>query len=101
MSDRYTFGDNDRAAGRLALLADVYEPTTRRLLGELSDVPVNVAVDLGCGPGHSTELLHATVGASWVRRSFASASTSPRSVQPSDRACGDLLADRQGRRRRR
>src|SRR5579872_6346593 len=63
MNDRYTFGDNDRAAARLALLAEVYEPTTRRLLRGLGDVAVNVAVDLGCGPGHSTELLHTAVAA--------------------------------------
>jgi trans-aconitate methyltransferase len=63
MTDRYTFGDNDLAAARLALLAEVYKPTTRQLLTEFAAVSVDVAVDLGCGPGHSTELLHATVGA--------------------------------------
>jgi trans-aconitate 2-methyltransferase len=63
MSNHYTFGDNDRAAARLALLATVFEPSSRRLLGDLSDSGVARALDLGCGPGHSTELLHATVGA--------------------------------------
>jgi trans-aconitate 2-methyltransferase len=61
MSNHYTFGDDDRAAARLALLATVFEPSSRRLLGEFSDSRVGRALDLGCGPGHSTELLHATV----------------------------------------
>lgn len=58
MAARYTFGDSDLAADRLGLLAAVFEPTSRALLarvrrGEGSDV----AVDLGCGPGHTTRLV--------------------------------------------
>jgi trans-aconitate methyltransferase len=63
MTHHYTFGDNDRAAARLELLAAVFEPTSRRLLGEVVGSPVDRALDLGCGLGYSTELLHATVGA--------------------------------------
>jgi len=62
MSQRYTFGDNDRAAARLTLLAQVYEPSTRALLESIGVRPVEAAVDLGCGPGYSTELLHAALG---------------------------------------
>ena len=63
MSNHYTFGDNDRAAARLALLATVFEPSSRRLLRNVSDASVDRALDLGCGPGHSTELVHTTTGA--------------------------------------
>jgi ubiquinone/menaquinone biosynthesis C-methylase UbiE len=66
MTSHYTFGDGDRAAARLTLLADVYAPTTRALLTRVPGVwPVRAdrALDLGCGPGHSTELLHEAIGA--------------------------------------
>jgi SAM-dependent methyltransferase len=52
---RYTFGDTDAAAGRLSLVANAYEPTSRALLETLP--PVSHVVDLGCGPGESTVLL--------------------------------------------
>jgi SAM-dependent methyltransferase len=55
--EHYTFGDNDYAAQRLALLACVYEPTSRRLLAELPPADRGAAVDLGCGPGFTTALL--------------------------------------------
>jgi trans-aconitate methyltransferase len=63
MKQHYTFGDGDRAAARLALLADVHAPTTRRLLASLRNLNVDRALDLGCGPGHSTELVHGALGA--------------------------------------
>jgi len=61
--DVHTLGDNPTAAHRLALLAEVYEPVTRDLLGRRVPAPPALAVDLGCGPGHSTRLLHAVTGA--------------------------------------
>jgi trans-aconitate 2-methyltransferase len=57
MSKEYTFGDDDRASTRLKKLADLYAPETRDLL-EKHCVSVRLAVDLGCGPGWSTDLLH-------------------------------------------
>jgi trans-aconitate methyltransferase len=45
------------------LLAEVFAPTTRRLLAPLRADGVGVALDLGCGPGHSTELVHDVLGA--------------------------------------
>jgi SAM-dependent methyltransferase len=62
----YTFGDSDLAAERLGLVAEVFEPPSRRFLGEvrdaLDDLPA-LAVDLGCGPGHTTRLLAEVTGA--------------------------------------
>lgn len=57
-ADTYTFGDTPDAARRLALLADVYQPATTALLTRWSPPDVEHAIDLGCGPGHSTVLLH-------------------------------------------
>jgi SAM-dependent methyltransferase len=59
---RYTFGDDERAARRLALVADVFEASSRALLGGLSVRP-RLALDLGCGPGFSTALVATATGA--------------------------------------
>ena len=55
----YAFGDNEAAAARLALLAEVFEEPSRLLLKWVDSRTVNLAVDLGCGPGLSTRLLSA------------------------------------------
>ncbi len=57
----YTFGDSELAARRLALLAGVFQATSSRLLQGLT-LPSDareVGVDLGCGPGYTTELVAA------------------------------------------
>jgi SAM-dependent methyltransferase len=54
----YTFGDSDRAAARLELLAEVYEPTSRSFLGAWCPTASETALDMGCGPGYTTYLLH-------------------------------------------
>lgn len=54
---RYAFGDTEAAAARLALLAEVFEPPSRSLLKWVDPRTIEIAVDLGCGPGHSTNLL--------------------------------------------
>jgi trans-aconitate 2-methyltransferase len=56
---RYTFGDDEPAVRRLALVADAYEPVSRAFLHEQVP-PAASIVDLGCGPGFSTELLART-----------------------------------------
>jgi SAM-dependent methyltransferase len=63
MRDRYTFGDNDRASERLRKLAELYEPETCELIGKRRVAAPLVAVDLGCGPGWSTQLLADVSGA--------------------------------------
>ena len=62
-ADVYTFGTSSTAAHRLDLLADVYAAGTRALLTRHCPAAPAHAVDLGCGPGHSTRLLHAVTGA--------------------------------------
>jgi ubiquinone/menaquinone biosynthesis C-methylase UbiE len=58
----YTFGDSDRAAQRLALVARVFEPASRAFLIEVGKRGAALALDLGCGPGFTTELLARTLG---------------------------------------
>jgi trans-aconitate 2-methyltransferase len=60
-ADVYTFGDDELAARRLDLLAHVYEASTQALLARWAPPAVHVALDLGCGPGHTTRLLHDVV----------------------------------------
>ena len=60
---RYTYGDSELAAERLGLVARLFKPTSRSfLLAAVSPGPA-VAADLGCGPGHTTTLVHETTGA--------------------------------------
>ncbi|MCY3775561.1 MAG: class I SAM-dependent methyltransferase [Candidatus Aminicenantes bacterium] len=54
---RYSFRDTGLAEGRLALLAETFEPEMRVLLATLPKRPVRLALDLGCGPGFTTRLL--------------------------------------------
>jgi SAM-dependent methyltransferase len=59
----YAFGDGPAAARRLDLLADLFEPASRTFLervavldGSAGPTP-GLAVDLGCGTGHTTRLV--------------------------------------------
>lgn len=60
---KYTFGDSDQARERLGWLAIAYEPASRAFLTERTPQRPEHAVDLGCGPGYTTELLHEVVSA--------------------------------------
>lgn len=57
----YTFGDNEEASRRLKRLAEVYEPETSAFLHVLCEAqknrPFQLAADLGCGPGWTTQLI--------------------------------------------
>jgi trans-aconitate 2-methyltransferase len=60
---RYLFGDSDRAARRLEILAEVFKPTSRAFLSGCSAEHVELSYDLGCGPGFTTHLAAETLGA--------------------------------------
>jgi trans-aconitate 2-methyltransferase len=62
-SSGYAFGDSDPAAARLALLAQVFGRPSRALLTWIDARTVEVAIDLGCGPGFSTRLLDSLLDA--------------------------------------
>jgi trans-aconitate 2-methyltransferase len=53
----YAFRDSDLAAERLARVAALFDPTTRAFLAEHGPRGVELALDLGSGPGHTARLL--------------------------------------------
>ena len=57
----YLFGDTYLAQRRLDVLADTFAESSRAFLLDAVDRRPGVAVDLGCGPGHSTRLVAETV----------------------------------------
>jgi trans-aconitate 2-methyltransferase len=62
-SSEYVFGDTDVAARRLDLVAETWaSPSTAFLREDVPNRP-RLALDLGCGPGHTTRLVASTTGA--------------------------------------
>jgi SAM-dependent methyltransferase len=57
----YLFGDSERAAARLGMLAEVFAESTRDFLLSAAVGRRHLALDLGCGPGHTTHLLARTL----------------------------------------
>ena len=56
----YPFGDSELAIERLDLLARLFAAATVALLERAGRPEPPLAVDLGCGPGHTTELIART-----------------------------------------
>ena len=54
---QYAFGDGDLAASRLALLHEVYAPSSSALLADAVTSSPALAYDLGCGPGYTTGMI--------------------------------------------
>lgn len=61
LATQYQFGDGSLASERLKLLAAVFGPTTAAFLREAAAPRPSVAIDLGCGPGHTTEVIAETL----------------------------------------
>jgi trans-aconitate methyltransferase len=57
VTGQYVFGDTDLAAARLATVAEVFAPTSRSFLSDFAHRPFELALDLGCGTGHTTHLI--------------------------------------------
>ena len=58
---KYTFGTSTQAASRLDEIAKFFNPLASRFVPQYADKSATCAVDLGCGPGFTTDMLsHAT-----------------------------------------
>ena len=57
----YAFGDTILAAKRLFLLGETFSESTRVFMRESVDTRLEMAADLGCGPGYTTHLLADTL----------------------------------------
>ena len=53
----YLFGDSPAAQQRLDVLARTFQSPTRKFLSNFKPSATTLAVDLGCGPGHTTRLI--------------------------------------------
>jgi SAM-dependent methyltransferase len=53
----YAFGDSELAAERLALVAQVFDAPSRSFWTSFAPRSPALALDLGCGPGHTTRAL--------------------------------------------
>ena len=54
----YLYGDDDLAAERLDLVARLFEPSTAAFLDRFGPLTPALAIGVGCGPGHTTRLVH-------------------------------------------
>jgi SAM-dependent methyltransferase len=61
---RYTYGDSSLAAERLALVARLFDATSSAFVRRAGRS--GTAVDLGCGPGHTIEMVARAAGASTI-----------------------------------
>lgn len=57
MNMKYTFGTDDRAASRLKDMAKFFNPLASQLVQQYAPMTAMVALDLGCGPGFTTDML--------------------------------------------
>ena len=62
-ASEYVFGDTERAARRLDLVAESWASPSATFLRADAPKRPRLALDLGCGPGHTTRLLAEATGA--------------------------------------
>ncbi len=55
---KYTFGTSKIAAERLENISNFFNPLAIRIIKKFIDKPINSALDLGCGPGFTTNMLY-------------------------------------------
>jgi SAM-dependent methyltransferase len=58
---KYTFGTDESAAKRLEEIALFFNPPAKDFIREHVTGPVDSALDLGCGPGYTTDMLSSAV----------------------------------------
>jgi trans-aconitate 2-methyltransferase len=58
---KYTFGTDEAAARRLEEIARFFNPPAVEFISKGVDGPVDSAVDLGCGPGYTTDMLSSAI----------------------------------------
>jgi SAM-dependent methyltransferase len=63
---QYSFRDTDLARARLELVADVFAAPSTSFLQEEVNFRPHLALDLGCGPGRTTQLVADVTGAALV-----------------------------------
>jgi SAM-dependent methyltransferase len=54
----YTYGTSQEAASRLGKIGEFFNPLAARLITEYVRKPPARAIDLGCGPGFTTDMLY-------------------------------------------
>jgi len=54
---KYTFGDTPTADDRLKRIASFFNPQAENFIRPFLNGKVDIALDLGCGPGHTTSML--------------------------------------------
>ena len=58
---KYTFGTDQAAASRLEEIARYFNPPAVEFIRENLHGPVSSALDLGCGPGYTTDMLSSAI----------------------------------------
>ena len=55
---KYTYGTSESAECRLEEIAKFFNPLASEFIRQYSKVPISSAIDLGCGPGFTTDMLY-------------------------------------------
>ena len=63
---KYTFGDTKTADDRLLRIATFFNPKAHDFICNHLEKEINCAIDLGCGPGHTTNMLQLATSAKKV-----------------------------------